>query len=94
MKRIPLGEFQKNCPDILESVQLTRKPVLITKRQKPLVKIIPVKPVPAQKLFDRLKGKVKIVGDIESPIWFSTQRIDYHSSFLTSGIAAVREEMQ
>jgi prevent-host-death family protein len=66
-----LGKFQANCPAILENVQQTNEAVLITRQGKPLVKIIPAKRIPAHKFLGRLQGKVKIVGDIESPMWFS-----------------------
>jgi prevent-host-death family protein len=64
-----LGKFQANCPAILKNVQQTNEAVLITRQGKPLVKIIPANRIPAQKFLGRLEGKVKIVGDIESPMW-------------------------
>jgi antitoxin (DNA-binding transcriptional repressor) of toxin-antitoxin stability system len=69
MKRMSLGKFQANCPVILENVQQTNETVLITRQGKPLVKVIPAKRSSAQKLLGPLEGKIKIVGDIESPIW-------------------------
>jgi hypothetical protein len=66
-----LGKFQTNCPAILENIQQTNEAVLITKQGKPLVKVISANRVAAQKFLGRLEGKVKIVGDIESPLWFS-----------------------
>jgi antitoxin (DNA-binding transcriptional repressor) of toxin-antitoxin stability system len=41
--------------------------VVVTKRGKPVVKVVPVDTQP-NNLFGFMKGKVKIVGDIESPI--------------------------
>jgi antitoxin (DNA-binding transcriptional repressor) of toxin-antitoxin stability system len=72
MKRISLGRFQANCSAILESIQQTNETVLITKQGKPLVKVSPVNSASsAPRLLGRLEDIVKIVGDIESPLWFS-----------------------
>jgi prevent-host-death family protein len=69
MKKMSVGKFQANCLAILENVQETNEAVLITKRGKPLVKVIPANRFSAQEFLGRLEGKVKIVGDIESPVW-------------------------
>ena len=71
MKRMPVDKFRANCSAVLESVQQTNEPVLITRQGSPLVKIVPANHIPAQKFLGRLNGKIKIVGDIESPLWIS-----------------------
>jgi antitoxin (DNA-binding transcriptional repressor) of toxin-antitoxin stability system len=48
-------------------VQATGEPVVVTKRGAPVVKIVPAEPE-KNNIFGCLTGKVKIVGDIESPI--------------------------
>ena len=54
------------CFAVLREVHSTRAPVLITKRGKRVARLIAAgKP---GKFIGRLKGKIKIVGDIESPI--------------------------
>jgi prevent-host-death family protein len=67
MKRMPAGAFKAHCLTVMKDVQATGEPVIITKRGTPVVKVVPVA---AQKnsLFGFMAGKVKIVGDIESPI--------------------------
>lgn len=67
MKILPAAEFKARCLSIMEEVRQKREPVLITKRGKPLAKLVP----PDQKsndLIGRLNGVIKITGDIESPI--------------------------
>ena len=66
-KTIPAGEFKSQCLKLMDVVQRTRKPITITKRGKPIVKLAPLDSEEEQ-WFGRLKGKVNIVGDIESPI--------------------------
>ena len=67
MKRVPAGVFKARCLKIMDEIEATREPVLVTKRGKPVVKVVAVDPQ-APNLFGFMKGKVKIVGDIESPI--------------------------
>lgn len=45
----------------------TGEPVIVTKRGKPLVKVVPAESE-QNNVFGFMTGKVKIVGDIESPI--------------------------
>ena len=67
MKEISAGQFKTHCLAIMEEVRATREPVLITKRGRPVAKLVPVKEKSA-KFLGRLQGIVKILGDIESPI--------------------------
>ena len=67
MKTIPAGEFKSKCLKLMDNVQRTRKPITITKRGKPVAKLVPVEQEKDEWL-GRLKGKMRIVGDIESPI--------------------------
>ena len=67
MKKIPAGEFKARCLTLMDDVNKTREPVLITKRGKPVAKLVPADR-DRPNLFGRLEGIVKIVGDIESPI--------------------------
>lgn len=66
MKRIAAGQFQARCLHILAEVHATRVPVLITKRGRPIAKIVAV--AAPSKFLGRLQGVIKIRGDIESPI--------------------------
>lgn len=65
------GKFCERCFAILDSVQKTGQPVLITRHGRPLAKLVPVDETSAGKFLGRLEGMVKVIGDIESPIWFS-----------------------
>lgn len=67
MKTIAAGQFKARCLQVMEDVRTKRTPVLITKRGKPLVKLVPPDDKPLD-IFGRLAGKIEIVGDIVSPI--------------------------
>jgi prevent-host-death family protein len=42
MKRIPAGKFKDTCLKTLDEVAETRTPVMITKRGRPIAKLVPV----------------------------------------------------
>jgi prevent-host-death family protein len=67
MKSIPAGEFKSKCLQLMDKVQRTRKPITITKRGKPVAKLVPVEQE-HDEWFGRLRGKMKVVGDIVSPM--------------------------
>lgn len=67
MKKIAAGEFKAHCLKIMDRVEQSREPVLITKKGRPVAKLVPADQVPTD-VFSCLKGKMEIVGDIESPV--------------------------
>jgi len=67
MKAMRAGEFKARCLKVMDQVQATREPVTITKRGKPVAKLVPVDRR-NDDIFGRLKGVIEIVGDIESPV--------------------------
>lgn len=50
----------------MDRVQATGEPVVVTKRGKPIVKVIPAE-TRRDDQFGFMKGRMEIVGDIESP---------------------------
>lgn len=68
MKTIGAGAFKTKCLAVLDEVQETGEEILVTKRGKPVAKLVPLAETRPESLFGALKGKLKIVGDIVSPI--------------------------
>lgn len=66
MKAMPAGKFKSQCLRVMDQVQATRVPVLITKRGKPVAKLVPADAARSD-IFDSLKGRIEILGDIVSP---------------------------
>ena len=66
MKTMAAGSFKARCLAVMDEVQAKRETIVITKRGKPVVKLVPAD---AEKddIYGFLKGKAKIVGDIVSP---------------------------
>jgi prevent-host-death family protein len=68
-KTIPAGQFKVHCLAIMDEVQAKRQAVVITKRGKPVAKLVPVEQEKDDIFgFYRGKGTVEIKGDIVSPI--------------------------
>ncbi len=67
MKQIPAGHFKAQCLAIMDQVQHSGEPVLITKHGKPVVKLVPAKNN-VDDIFDYMAGKAKAVGDIVGPV--------------------------
>ena len=67
MKQMRASAFKARCLKVMEEIQETGEPVIVTKRGKPVVKVIPIRPE-KDDIFGYMAGKVKIVGDIESPV--------------------------
>jgi len=67
MKTMRASEFKARCLRVMDQVRATREPVTITKRGKPVAKLVPADRQ-GDDVFGRLKGVIEIVGDIESPV--------------------------
>lgn len=67
MKQMRASTFKARCLAVMDDVQATGEPVLVTKRGKPVVKVVPAESG-QDDIFGFMAGKFKIVGDIESPV--------------------------
>jgi prevent-host-death family protein len=66
MKTMPAGQFKARCLKVMDQVRSTREPVTITKKGRPVAKLVPADGQPDD-IFGCLKGEIEIVGDIVSP---------------------------
>ena len=64
---VAAGEFKAKCLNLIDEVAETRKPIIITKRGKPMVQVIPM-PAKQRDIVGSMKGTVTILGDIVSPL--------------------------
>ena len=67
MKQMRASAFKARCLAVMDDVQATGEPVLVTKRGKPVVKVVPVK-AENDDIFGSMADEVEIIGDIESPV--------------------------
>jgi prevent-host-death family protein len=63
---VPAGEFKARCLQLMEQVRTSRRPIVITKRGKPVARLVPMEEeIPS--IFGRMRGTVTIHGDIVEP---------------------------
>ena len=67
MKTMPAGEFKAKCLRVMEEVRKYRTPVVITKKGRPVAKLVPPDE-PKGGIFGCMADRIKIVGDVESPV--------------------------
>ena len=63
---IAAGEFKSKCLKLLDQVAEERQTLVITKRGRPVAKLVPIEP--QVELFGALRGTGTIIGDIISPL--------------------------
>jgi prevent-host-death family protein len=67
LPHIPAAKFKSACLRLLDEVAQRRKPIIVTKRGKPVAKLVPIEEEPID-LFGRMAGTARICGDIINPI--------------------------
>ncbi len=66
---ISISEFKATCLALLEKVQRTGQPLLITKRGVPIAQVLPPPPRRATRSkFGCMAGTLKEIGDIVAPV--------------------------
>ncbi len=63
-----VAKFKAECLKEIDQVQQTGEPLIVTKRGKPIVKIIPINEPNQETLFGCMKDTLTIVDDITLPI--------------------------
>jgi prevent-host-death family protein len=66
-RQVGAASFKANCLRLIDEVAQQRAPLVITKRGKPVAKLVPIDEKPID-LFGYMAGTIKICGDIVSPI--------------------------
>lgn len=64
---IAAGEFKAKCLGLLDEVQRLNKQIVITKRGKPVAKLVPVESR-RKNFIGSMRGSMEIIGDIVSPV--------------------------
>jgi prevent-host-death family protein len=67
-KQIAAAEFKAKCLQIMDHVASAGQPVVVTKRGKPIVRIVPIEEALPDNVFGCLADQFEIVGDIEGSI--------------------------
>lgn len=65
-KSISTSELKTHCAEVVHEVASNRVEVLITKRGKPVAKLVPIETTAS--LFGFAKGSITVLEDIVSPV--------------------------
>jgi len=66
MRKMAAGSFKANCLAVMDEVQAKHETVVITKRGKPVAKLVPLN-TETDETYNFLAGKGTITGDVVSP---------------------------
>jgi prevent-host-death family protein len=72
MRSMPAGEFKAKCLALMDEIEATGEPIIVTKRGRPVVRVAPAEPASdadKRPLFGAMRGKAVIIGDIVSSIY-------------------------
>lgn len=64
---ISAAEFKARCLDLMDAVAMTGASIVVTKRGRPVARLCPVR-VQHGSAAGFMKGRIRILGDIVSPI--------------------------
>ncbi|HTC41381.1 MAG TPA: type II toxin-antitoxin system Phd/YefM family antitoxin [Candidatus Acidoferrales bacterium] len=66
MKTMAAGSFKAKCLAVMDEVQAKRETVVITKRGKPVAKLVPVN-AETDEIYNFMAGKGAVTGDVIAP---------------------------
>lgn len=64
---VPAAKFKAECLKLMDLVEKTREPIIITKHGRPVAQLAPVPPE-ENSLFGYMRDTLKIRGDVVAPI--------------------------
>lgn len=65
---ITAAEFKARCLKLMDEVQATQIPITVTKRGRPVARLVPIEPAEVPPLFGCLKGSVTANDDLIAPV--------------------------
>lgn len=68
MKTVKISEFKAKCLDILDRVARTGETLVITRRGRPLARVLPISPSSEGEWLGCLEGTARAIGDLIEPV--------------------------
>lgn len=69
MAHVPATKFKAQCLALMDRVAERRETYVITKRGKPVAKLVPADTPTPRSVFGCMADLTEIVGDVEKPAW-------------------------
>lgn len=73
MGRVAATEFKARCLELMDRVAERRETYVITKRGRPVAKLVPADPPLPVAILGCMAGQMEIVGDVGKPLWTAKQ---------------------
>ena len=67
MKSVPAAKFKNQCLAVLDEVERTRRPIVVTRHGKPVAQIGPIMNV-GSRTKNPIKGSIEFEGDLIAPL--------------------------
>jgi len=67
LRKMQAGKFKAECLKIMDVVKQTKQPIMITKRNVPIAKLVPIEEK-EERYYGKMKGTIHVKGDLISPI--------------------------
>jgi prevent-host-death family protein len=64
---VPATEFKARCLELMDRVAEGRDTYVITKRGKPVAKLVPADPPPSDRVFGCMIDQTRFVGELDTP---------------------------
>jgi len=68
VEKVPLAAFKARMSEYVERVEREGATFALTKRGRVMAELCPPKPAKRKSIFGSMKGRIKILGDIVSPL--------------------------
>ena len=69
MAIVPATKFKAKCLELMDRVAERRATYVITKRGKPVAKLVPADPPARKSVFGCMADQTEFVGDLDQPAW-------------------------
>lgn len=69
MKTVPAGQFKARCLQLMDEVGATGESIIVTKRGRPVAKLVPIREADPASIFGCMRDSARIVGDITLSPW-------------------------
>jgi prevent-host-death family protein len=73
MATVGATEFKAKCLELMDRVAERRETYVITKRGKPVAKLVPPDAPQKKSIFGCMADQMEVVGDLEKPLWTEEQ---------------------
>jgi len=73
MGTVAATEFKARCLELMDRVSEARETYVITKRGRPVAKLVPADPPRKKSIFGCMADQTLYVGDLEKPAWTQEQ---------------------